>query len=141
MRHMKAMHIPRKTIMGGEKMNNMRELRKKKKLTMKQLGQMVGVSESTISLYENGKHEPDIMTMILIADALETTVDNLLGKEPEKKRDEDQRIPKTVEARIVSFAMDQLPQEDREKLLAVVRAMYSNKPELFEKKGDNEHDT
>ena len=25
-------------------------------------------------------------------------------------------------------------------LLAVIRAMYSNKPELFEKKGDNEHD-
>lgn len=136
---MKAMHIPRKTIMGGEKMNNMRELRKKKKLTMKQLGQMVGVSESTISLYENGKHEPDIMTMILIADALETTVDNLLGKEPEKKRDEDQRIPKTVEARIVSFGMDQLPQEDREKLLAVVRAMYSNKPDLFTNRKDDDH--
>ena len=46
--------------------------------------------------------------------------------------------PKTVEARIVSFGIDQLPQEERERLLNMFRAMYSNHPELFEmKKGEN----
>lgn len=117
-------------------MNNMRELRKKKKLTMKQLGQMVGVSESTISLYENGKHEPDILTMIRIADALETTVDHLLGKEPEKKQKaEEQQAPKTIEARIVSGGMDKLPEEQRQQVLAVVRAMFANHPDLFDERG------
>ena len=62
-------------------MNNMRELRKKKGLTMKQLGAVVGLSESTISLYENGKHEPDIETMGKIADVLEVSVDRLLGRD------------------------------------------------------------
>lgn len=62
-------------------MNKMRELRKKKKLTMKELGKAVGVSESTISLYENGKHEPDIVTIKRIADILETSLDELLGRE------------------------------------------------------------
>ena len=42
-----------------------------------------------------------------------------------------ENAPKTVEARIVSFGMDKLPHEDRERLLAMVRAMY---PGLFEEK-------
>ena len=46
--------------------------------------------------------------------------------------------PKTIEARIVSFGMDRLPHEDRERLLAMIRAMYANRPELFEnRKGEN----
>lgn len=46
--------------------------------------------------------------------------------------------PRTIEARIVSFGMDRLPHEDRERLLAMIRAMYANRPELFEnRKGEN----
>lgn len=62
-------------------MNKMREIRRSKKLTMKELGNLVGVSESTISLYETGKHEPDIITMGRIADALSVSVDELLGRD------------------------------------------------------------
>lgn len=35
-----------------------------------------------------------------------------------------ENAPRTVEARIVSFGMDKLPHEDRERLLAMVSAMY-----------------
>lgn len=62
-------------------MNNMRDLRKSRGLTMKDLGRIVGVSESTISLYETGKHEPDIITMGRIADALGVSVDELIGRQ------------------------------------------------------------
>ena len=61
-------------------MNRMRELRKERHLTMKELGQKVGMSESTISLYETGKHDPDLETLNRIADALGVTVDELLGR-------------------------------------------------------------
>ena len=44
-------------------------------------------------------------------------------------------MPKTVEARIVSYGMDKLPQQDREKILGVVRAMYTNG--IFDEKGDD----
>lgn len=60
-------------------MTRMREVRKKAKLTMKELGQIVGVSESTISLYETGKREPDHRTLVLLASALHVTTDYLLG--------------------------------------------------------------
>lgn len=65
-------------------MNNMRMLRKEKKMTMKQLGKIVGVSESAISMYETGKHEPDILTLQRIADTLGVSVDRLLGREEQK---------------------------------------------------------
>ncbi len=64
-------------------MNKLREIRKSQKLTMKQLGQIVGVSESTISLYETGKHDPDMVTLNRIADALNVTVDAILGRDEE----------------------------------------------------------
>ena len=48
-------------------MLKLRELRKQKNLSMKELGAILGLAESTISLYENGKREPDIATLIKIA--------------------------------------------------------------------------
>lgn len=57
-----------------------REFRKLNKMTMKQLGEKIGMAESTISLYENGKREPDAATLIKIADCLSVSVDDLLGR-------------------------------------------------------------
>ena len=45
-------------------MTKLKELRKEHKLSMKELGKILGLSESTISLYEAGKREPDIKTLI-----------------------------------------------------------------------------
>lgn len=65
--------------------NHIREIRKQRGLTMKQLGEIVGVAESTISQYENNKREPDNETLLRIAEALETSVDTLLGAEKVEK--------------------------------------------------------
>lgn len=59
-------------------MNRIREARKAKGLTMKALGLEVGVSESTISMYENSKREPDNTTLVCIANILGVSVDYLL---------------------------------------------------------------
>ena len=62
-------------------MNNIRIIRKSKNLNMKQLGQLIGTSESAISQYETGKRQPDPATLIKLAEVLETSVDFLLGRE------------------------------------------------------------
>lgn len=69
-------------------MNNIRALRKQRQLSMKELGQIVGVAESTISLYENEKREPDLATLSRIADYFNVTVDYLLGRSSDPERDE-----------------------------------------------------
>ena len=60
-------------------MTKLKELRKEHKLSMKELGKILGLSESTISLYEAGKREPDIKTLIKIADYFNVSVDVFHG--------------------------------------------------------------
>lgn len=62
-------------------MKNLRALRNEFGLSMKALGQEIGVAESTISLYETGKRTPDITTLIRLADYFDVPVDDLIGHE------------------------------------------------------------
>ena len=58
----------------------LRELRKEKGMSMKELGEALGCSESTISLYETGKREPDYETLLKLGEYLDCSIDYLLGK-------------------------------------------------------------
>ncbi len=64
----------------------LRELRKEKNITMKKLGEIIGVAESTISLYENGKRQPDNVTLLKLADFFNVSVDYLLGRNNTEKK-------------------------------------------------------
>ena len=61
-------------------MIRIKEIRKAKKITAKELAVFVNVAESTMSLYENGKREPDYKTLLKIAEYLDVSIDYLLGK-------------------------------------------------------------
>ena len=67
-------------------MKMLRTVRKSKGLTMKELGERVGVSESAISQYETGKREADFETILKIGEVLDCSIDYLLrGAEKEEK--------------------------------------------------------
>ncbi len=59
-------------------MLKLKELRKEKGISLKELGSIVGVAESTMSLYENGKRQPDYETLLRLAEYFDVTVDYLL---------------------------------------------------------------
>ena len=59
-------------------MKRLRELRREKGISLKELGAVVNVAESTMSLYENGKRQPDYETLFKLADFFDVTVDYLL---------------------------------------------------------------
>lgn len=61
--------------------NRIRELRKQRGITMKQLGEVVDLAESTISQYETGKRQPDNETLLKISEYFGVTVGYLLGYE------------------------------------------------------------
>ncbi|GIN71185.1 transcriptional regulator [Bacillus sp. J14TS2] len=63
--------------MFGERL---RELRKQKKLTMKELGKIFNLAESTISGYESGTRKPDIEQIRKFADYFDVPTDYLLGR-------------------------------------------------------------
>ena len=64
--------------------NRIRELRKSRNMTMKQLGEVLGVAESTISQYETGKRQADNETLLRLGEFFDVTVGYLLGAETEK---------------------------------------------------------
>lgn len=58
---------------------NLKILRNKKGISQQKLADAIGVSQQSINKYENHKIEPDIDTLIKIADFFETSVDYLIG--------------------------------------------------------------
>ena len=57
----------------------LKELRHKKGISQQILAEEVGVSQQSVNKYENQAVEPDIRTMIAIADYFNTSVDYLIG--------------------------------------------------------------
>lgn len=58
-----------------------RKYRKAKKMTMKELGKIVGVSEQAISQYERGLRNVNLETLIKISNALNVSVNTLSEKQ------------------------------------------------------------
>lgn len=61
-------------------MKTLRALRKERNLTMKELGAIIGVSESAVSQYETGKREPDYKLLESLSDFFDVSTDYLIGR-------------------------------------------------------------
>ena len=61
----------------------LKELRKKRKLTQKQLAENLGIATSTIIKYERGEREPNIQNIKRFAQYFEVSIDYLLGFDEE----------------------------------------------------------
>lgn len=58
---------------------NLRLLRESHGISQQKLADAVGLTQQSINKYENHKIEPDIATLMLIADFFHTSVDFLIG--------------------------------------------------------------
>ena len=61
-------------------MNRLRELRKLKGLTQKEVALAINVSAQSYGYYENWINKPDPETLIKLADFFEVSVDYLIGR-------------------------------------------------------------
>lgn len=59
----------------------LREVRKSKKLTQKEIADLVHVNRVTYTNWEKGKREPSFENLIKLADLFEVSLDCLLGRE------------------------------------------------------------
>lgn len=64
---------------------NLKLLRNQNKISQQQLADVIGVTQQSINKYENHSVEPDIETLIKIADYFETTIDYLVGRTENSK--------------------------------------------------------
>lgn len=102
-------------------MLRLRKIRRSRKLTMKQLGEMVGVTESAIGLYETGKRKPSYEMLLRLGEALDCSVDDLIRDEEKSPSLEDELAE---ELRIL---------RSREDLRALLHVGAKNTPEQVRK--------
>lgn len=106
-------------------MNRIREARKAKGLTLKELGKAIGVAESTVSMYENGKREPDNSTLVKIANTLEVSTDYLLCQvdDPQEKKEVQQsEIPGLPDEDLIQLITN-LTQHDAQRVRDFVEGL------------------
>lgn len=63
----------------------LKELRRDKKLTQQDIGDMMGISQATYCDYENGVRRMPLSMLCFLADTLGTSTDYILGRTAETR--------------------------------------------------------
>ena len=73
-------------------LTNLKKLREDASISQKALADAIGVSQQSVNKYENHHIEPDIETLIRIADFFETSVDYLIGHTSVRRKIEEVHV-------------------------------------------------
>lgn len=126
--------------------NRIRELRIKNNLTLDDVARHLGVGRQAIYKYEKGTvTNIPLENIEKMADLFGTSPGYLAGWiDQETEADMNNLIdsingivPQSPEALILAKGIDKLPQEQREQALAVIRAMFANHADYFEKENSD----
>lgn len=109
--------------------DRIRDARKRLGLNQEELAELARLNRVTIAKYESGKVEPGAQALSRIADALEVTVDELLGR----NKTESPKSPAahTDEARILATGIDKMPAEERQRALDMMKLVFAQYADYF----------
>lgn len=93
--------------------------RMREHLSQSELAEKLGISASSISMYEVGKREPDFETEEKIADFFNTDLNTLRGKDTEVLSESDPEI------RRIQRARQKMPPQDKEFMMEMLRRSFS----------------
>jgi transcriptional regulator with XRE-family HTH domain len=102
---------------------NIKRLREEQGTTLREMAKDVGVSPSFLSQVEKGKASPSLTTLKSMADALQTTIGNLVGEDVNQKdkivtRENERRSLKQVSQGIQMYLLSETnPYKQMEPLL------------------------
>lgn len=105
----------------------LREIRQSRNMTMAELGEKIGVTESAIGLYESGKRKPNYELLLQMAEVLNCSVDSILGNNVLITPDEDMLL----------YLFRQLNRAGKKELLNIA-ANFSESAVLAEKNNSGE---
>ncbi|PGB04329.1 helix-turn-helix domain-containing protein [Bacillus toyonensis] len=92
-----------------------KELRKERKWSQRELGEKVDVSESFVSKVESGKKQPSREVTAKFSEVFNVTTDYLLGRseDPELNEAEDKVV--SEEGKNIMSLIESLPEDERKK--------------------------
>lgn len=108
----------------------LKQLRKDKKLTQKELAQKFFLDDSSISKYENGKAVPETELLQSLSDFFEVSVDYLLGRSNIKNYLDDSNVTIALHSDETSFDYSDLSDEAKKEVqdfIEYVRHKYKDK--------------
>ena len=100
--------------------NNIKELRKNKRMTQKDLAEAMRVSQQTVGAWETERAIPGADTLSDLADYFNVTTDYLLGR-PEKKDDDTKTADIEDDDVIFTYEGRRIPKEDMELIRRIMR--------------------
>ncbi len=96
----------------------LKALRKQKNLTQKELAEKVDVRHPQLNKYECGLHAPPLITLVLMAEVLDTTIDYLLaGNRKEASSISNVRLLERFKA------LEEFEKSDQETVIKLIDAM------------------
>jgi transcriptional regulator with XRE-family HTH domain len=95
----------------------LKELRNQANLSQQELSKIIGISKSSINMYERGEREPGLETVGALADYFDVQTDYLLGKNddtrsPKKAKKYNKLIIQTIEDYRLRLGYDRKQMED-----------------------------
>jgi transcriptional regulator with XRE-family HTH domain len=108
--------------------DRLKELRKSNDLNQAELGKVLGVGKTTISMYENGNSTPNDEIKLKIAEYFDVSLDYLLGKTNIKNYETNNK--NSTIALHSDHEYDYLPKEAKEEInnfIEYIKTKYKNK--------------
>ena len=90
-----------------------RDLRKQKRMSQTELAKSAGVSQTTVTAWENNKAEPSSSAVAQLADIFNVTTDYLLGR-PDKQETKKDDVELSDDDVIMTWRGKPLSDEDKE---------------------------
>ena len=136
-------------------MNNIRALRLNKGIQAKELALEIGVTSATVSDWEHGRKKPSGERLAKLAEYFDVDEAVLLGRKPisdaqntdalsdseaetiiQHILDRLQEMPTSPQIKLVSGIMGKMSSAQQNQVVAVVRAMFANHPEILDESED-----
>lgn len=111
-------------------------------LSAEQVAAFLGVSPATIYRYENGDISKLPSKFIKpLAEYLCVSPSYLMGWTDDHPEDPLNNSPHTIEARLLAQGVDNMPKEQREQALAIMKTIFVQYSDYFNQKENNNDDT
>ena len=104
----------------------LRLLRKERNMTQTELSKSLGVSPSSIGMYEQGRREPDSQTLLKVANFFDVTAGYLIGDEEIARTQNVEEIAELVSEMLkkkeyLFYEGRPLKEEDLDRIIRVIR--------------------
>ena len=114
--------------MWGDRMvKNLRKLRINRGISQQQLADVMGTSQQSVNKYENHNVEPDISSLIKLADYFETSVDYLVGHTFQFDQSSTEVIEPTSKELTLILDYRRLSKDEQNSIRLIIRNYLKNK--------------